>query len=267
MTKLYLVEGLPCSGKSTTAKFISEKLSEMDKSVILVDEGSGKHPADFEFHAYVEKNDLHKFDAPLQIKIKECSELKNGGYIIDLSQFADEDLDLLIKYKIYDVLPWEVEMPQMINRWQDFAKKTSYDEKVYVFNCVFLQNPMCEMMMRFNFPENESFEYISKIYQSISSLNPIVIYLKNDDIVDKVKETAKERKGWLDAVIDYHINGGYGKSIDARGFDGYISCLEERQCRELAILEKLSIKKLIVNNAHRDWKRAYKEIMTVIDEE
>ena len=84
--------------------------------------------------------------------------------------------------------------------------------------------------------------------------------------MDKVKETAKEREGWLDAVIDYHINGGYGRSIDARGFDGYISCLEERQCRELAILEKLPIKKLIVNNAHRDWKRAYNEIMTVIDE-
>lgn len=267
MTKLYLVEGLPCSGKSTTAKFISEKLSKMDKSVILVDEGSGKHPADFEFHAYVDENDLNKFDARLQIKINQCSEHKNGGYIIDLSQFADEDLDQLIKYKIYDVLPWEVEMPQMINRWQDFAKKASHDEIVYVFNCVFLQNPMCETMMRFNFSESESFEYIFKIYQIISSLNPTVIYLKNDDIVDKVKETAKERKGWLDAVIDYHINGGYGKSIDARGFDGYISCLEERQCRELAILEKLPIKKLIVNNAHRDWKRVYNEIMTVIDEE
>ena len=63
MTKLYLVEGLPCSGKSTTAKFISEKLSEMNKSVILVDEGSGNHPADFEFHAYVDENDLQKFDA------------------------------------------------------------------------------------------------------------------------------------------------------------------------------------------------------------
>ena len=35
----------------------------MDKSVILVDEGSGKHPADFEFHAYVDENDLNKFDA------------------------------------------------------------------------------------------------------------------------------------------------------------------------------------------------------------
>ena len=118
-------------------------------------------------------------------------------------------------------------MPQMINLWQDFAKKASHDETVYVFNCVFLQNPMCETMMRFNFSENESFQYILKIYQSISLLNPTIIYLKNDDIVDKVKETAKEREGWLDAVIDYHINGGYGKSIDARGFDGYISCLEE----------------------------------------
>lgn len=264
MTKLYIVEGLPCSGKSTTAKYISEKLSETGKTVKFVDEGNGNHPADYEFHAFVKENDFQKFDARLQMKIKECSEQKESGYIIPLSQFADEDFKTLLKYKIYDFLPWEVEMPQMLAKWQDFADKAVNDEVVYVFNCVFLQNPMCETMMRFNFTENQSLEYISKIQKIINQLNPMVIYLKNDDIAKCVNETAKEREGWLDAVIDYHINGGYGKSIGAQGFDGYISCLKERQRRELVILEQLPIKKLIVDNAHQDWKMAYNKINKVI---
>ena len=67
----------------------------MDKSVILVDEGSGKHPADFEFHAYVEKDDLHKFDAPLQIKIKECSETEK---MVDILLICH---DLQMKIWIY----------------------------------------------------------------------------------------------------------------------------------------------------------------------
>lgn len=59
--------------------------------------------------------------------------------------------------------------------------------------------------MRFNFTENQSLEYISKIQKIINQLNPMVIYLKNDDIAKCVNETAKEREDWLDAVIDYHI--------------------------------------------------------------
>lgn len=51
MNRLYIVEGLPCSGKSSTARFIADTLAQQDKQVCHIDEGTGDHPADYEFHA------------------------------------------------------------------------------------------------------------------------------------------------------------------------------------------------------------------------
>lgn len=39
MTKLYLIEGLPCSGKSTTARHIADRLSAAGKKTEFFDEG------------------------------------------------------------------------------------------------------------------------------------------------------------------------------------------------------------------------------------
>lgn len=47
-TKLYIVEGLPCSGKSTAAAYISQLTGGK-----LFDEGSADHPADYEFSAFI----------------------------------------------------------------------------------------------------------------------------------------------------------------------------------------------------------------------
>lgn len=95
-------------------------------------------------------------------------------------------------------------------------------------------------------------------------LNPVVIYLKNDDISLCVKRALAEREGWLDSVIDYHVNSAYGRSIGASGFEGYIHCLEERQKRELDILERLSVKTVLVDNPHRNWAGAYEEIRRIL---
>ena len=58
--RLYIIEGLPCSGKSTTSAYVAELL-EQQGNVCYVDEGSGDHPADYEFHAL----------APVEILILE----------------------------------------------------------------------------------------------------------------------------------------------------------------------------------------------------
>lgn len=258
MRKLYIVEGLPCSGKSTTSAFVAEQLKANHK-VCFFDEGIGNHPADYEFSAFVDKAAFDGFSTDEQAEIAAAGIQTSGGIVVPLSKFSGELFDKLLQYKIYDFLPWETEYPVMLSKWRSFVENANKNA-VYVFNCVLLQNPMCETMMRFGFPLNKSLEYISAIADIIKPFNPAVIYLKNDDIASAVEKAAKQREGWLDGVIDYHTNGAYGKSINASGFEGYISCLEERRRRELEILPQLSIESLVVDNPHRDWQSAYRLI-------
>ena len=256
--RLYVIEGLPCSGKSTTSAFVA-KILKQKYNVCYVDEGSGNHPADYEFHAFLDESKMRNFSNEEQTEIISAAEKTAKGYIVPLSCFSGELFDKLLQYKIYDFLPWETEKALMLEKWRSFVSGAGKDT-VYVFNCVMLQNPMCETMMRFGFSENVSSDYIKKIAEIAATLEPVVIYLKNDDIRECVERTSAEREGWLEAVTDYHVNGGYGKSIDAKGFNGYIQCLEERQRRELRILSELDVKSLVLDNAHRGWNRAYEEI-------
>jgi len=243
--RLYIVEGLPCSGKSTISAFVALLLEKRGK-VCFVDEGTGDHPADYEFHA-----------------LAPAGMLGTESRIVPLSQYSGEMFDKLLPYKIYDFLPWETEQPLMLEKWREFVRGATLDTR-YVFNCVLLQNPMCETMMRFNFPEAVSQSHIAQIAEIIQTLEPVVIYLKNDDIADSVKKAAPERPDWLDAVIDYHVNGAYGKRIGAQGFEGYIRCLEERQARELRILSALPVRRLVLENPQRDWKAAEETIRAFI---
>lgn len=122
---------------------------------------------------------------------------------------------------------------------------------------------MCETMMRFGFDKSSSAEYISDIYEIIMPLSPVVVYLKNNDVYNSVKKASDERGSeWLNAVIDYHCNGEYGKSHELSGFDGYISALEERQRRELDILSQLDIDRIIVDDPQKNWNDAYASIIS-----
>ena len=246
--RLYIIEGLPCSGKSTTSAFVAELLKQQGR-VSFLDEGTGEHPADYEFHA-----------------LAPAGMLGPEPQIVSLKDYSGEMFDRLLQYKIYDFLPWETEMPVMLEKWRQFAREAQEDT-IYVFNCVLLQNPMCEAMMRFGFSEEESRLYIAQIIEIIRPLNPVVVYLKNEDIADSVRKAAAERPGWLDGVIDYHVQGAYGKSIGAEGFEGYIQCLTERQERELRILSALPVERVILENPQRDWMAAHEQLVTALQAE
>ncbi|MDE6132722.1 MAG: hypothetical protein K2G04_05035 [Oscillospiraceae bacterium] len=250
-----MVDGLPCSGKSTVSKYIADKFN-----MRYFDEGSGAHPADYEFHAFIQMTELQKFYFDEQNKIVEKSERKFGGLIVPLSAFQGDLFEKLIQYKIYDFLPWETEKPVMLDKWREFADNKKPEER-YVFNCVLLQNPMCETMMRFDFSREKSAEYIGEICSMIKPLNPVIIYLKSSNITESVKKAVEERgNDWLNMVIDYHCNGAYGKSKKLSGFEGYILALEERQRRELDILSNININHVVLDNPQKNWEAAYREL-------
>lgn len=193
-TRLIITEGLPGSGKSTTAAMVAEILKKQGERVVCVDEGE-EHPAD---------------------------------------------------YRDYDFPDFETERRLILEKWRSFADSADKDT-VYVFNCIFLQNPMCETMVRFGMEQAESQKYISEIAGIIRPLSPVVVYIDVEDVRAVIENVLDERgKGWLDAVIDYHVSQGYGRQNGLTGFDGYITCFEERKKRETAILKALDIESHII---------------------
>ena len=258
MRKLIIVEGLPCSGKSTTARYIAEQLD-----MTYIDEGSGCHPADYEFHAYITCDELKSFTPRQQSRILNCAEKKQGGYIVPIGSFEGELAEKLISRKIYDFLPWETEYPLMLDKWKEFAG--TIGSRRYVFNCVLLQNPMCETMMRFNYDISVSAGYIGRIWDIIAPLEPFVVYLRTEDIRAAVEAAAPARgEEWLSGVIDYHCNGAYGRAHGLSGMDGYIEALAERQHRETEILKSLGADHIIIEASQKDWEKTYKDIMSAI---
>lgn len=189
-TNLIIVEGLPGSGKSTTAAIIADELVKKGKKVLCVDEGVRDHPADY----------------------------------------AD-----------YDFPDFETERTKILEKWRSFVETADRDT-VYVFNCVFLQNPMCETMMRFGMENAASQRYISEIAEIIRPLHPYIVYIDRPDVKGTVDRVLEARgRDWLEAVISYHTSQGYGKQHHLSGYEGYIKCLEERKVRELNILRSLGI--------------------------
>ncbi|SDB49947.1 Predicted N-acetyltransferase YhbS [Ruminococcaceae bacterium FB2012] len=188
-TNLIIVEGLPGSGKSTTAAMIAGELQKQGQTVLCFDEGE-EHPAD---------------------------------------------------YKDYDFPDFETEREKILEKWRGFVRSSDRDA-VYVFNCVFLQNPMCETMMRFDMGYERSHAYIAEIAEIIRPLRPVIVYIDRPDIRASVDRVLDERgKEWLDAVIGYHTGQGYGRRKGLSGYDGYMECLAERKRRELDILRSLDI--------------------------
>ena len=136
---------------------------------------------------------------------------------------------------------FEAERASILDKWRSFVNGSN-ENTVYVFNCIFLQNPMCETMMRFGMSERESCKYICEIADIIRCLDPLIIYLQQNDAGTAIRNVLAERgDDWLNAVIAYHTEQGYGKENGLSGFDGYIKCLEERQRRELRILKQTGL--------------------------
>ena len=107
-------------------------------------------------------------------------DIKDSGYVISLSNIKGELFNKVIKYKIYDMLPWDIEYPIMLSKLAEFCENAKTNKNIYVFDCCFLQNPLCETMMGFNMKYEDINDYIDSIYNNIKEAvkQPLIkIYL------------------------------------------------------------------------------------------
>lgn len=83
------LEGLPCAGKSTTARYIAEQTGGA-----FFDEDCAEHPADYTFHAFI-PDGSEGFTAEETALLREYGTPQPGGIVVPLtlSNFNEHSLD------------------------------------------------------------------------------------------------------------------------------------------------------------------------------
>lgn len=258
-TKLIIVEGLPGFGKSTTAQLISDILSQNKIEVELFLEGNLNHPADydgvscfnkFEFDRLVSNSGDFK-----EVLLKRVLK-KGSNYLLPYrkiknefgDQFPDELCNDISRNDIYE-LPFDKNVELITDKWQDFAEIALEDDKVYIFECCFIQNPLTIGMIKYGEQKEKIINYVMKVAKIIENLNPMLFYVEQDNLEFSFRKALKERNPeWATGIVDYYTNQGYGKEHNHSGVEGAIKVLEARRNLELEIFDMLKMKKEKINN-------------------
>ncbi|MDH7999800.1 hypothetical protein [Bacillus cereus] len=258
-TKLIIVEGLPGFGKSTTAQLINDILSQNKIEVELFLEGNLNHPADYDGVSCFNK---FEFDRLLsnsgdfkEVLLKRVLK-KGSNYLLPYrkiknefgDQFSDELCNDISRNDIYE-LSFDKNVELIAGKWQNFAEIALEDDKVYIFECCFIQNPLTIGMIKYGEQKEKIINYVMKVAKIIENLNPMLFYVEQDNLEFSFRKALKERNPeWSTGIVDYYTNQGYGKEHNHSGVEGAIKVLEARRNLELEIFDMLKMKKEKINN-------------------
>ncbi|WP_404324251.1 hypothetical protein LG298_12210 [Cytobacillus firmus] len=254
-TKLILIEGLPGSGKSTTARLAYDVLRQNGIDAEVYYEGDLDHPADYESVAFFTNDEwqlLLKEFSPFRDQLSEKSISQDNGFLLPYKKLGSDMPDIFYekasKHDIYE-LQLEQNIQLITQKWATFARQAENSNKVHIFECYFIQNPVTVGMIKYGAPQTKLLDYVLALENSVKQLNPMLIYINQDNIDYSFKRAIKERpKSWSEGFIHYYTQQGYGMQNHLNGEEGTIKILKARRQAEEEILKKLTIRKTIINN-------------------
>ncbi len=263
-TKLVIVEGIPGSGKTTTAQFVRDWYSSQGTTPHLYLEGDLNHPADFESVACLDEGEYagliarhgeHKALLEQAVAVRGTDTF--FSYRKLKNEFGDQMPETLLtdlaSYEVYE-LPPEKYTRLILDRWETFVSQPVGQDEVTIFECCFLQNPLTTLLGRHNWDISTAQATVAQLARLIDRLSPVLIYLKPGNVRETLKRVAQTRpQAWVDFLIAYFTQQGYGKVRGLRGFDGVVTFYEMRQAVELDFLKRLAWPQLLIDSSDGNW--------------
>jgi hypothetical protein len=255
-----MVEGLPGSGKSTTAHGLGQWLAAHGLTVEHYAEGRVDHPVDFEQVAVLTNEDLVGLLGQLPAEANAligAAERSGDAWLVRHGRRPDLPRSLVRRLREFDGYDGNV-TPELHSRvltesWRRFGGSERRDV-VHVWECVLLQNPVCALVARFDQPASVLERHVAALVEAVSALSPALVYLDPGDPAAVLERAAAERpQEWLDSVIAYHTGQGHGLARGLSGFDGYVEFMRHRRRLELGLLSSLDLPALVVEVGDGRW--------------
>ncbi|WP_294750698.1 hypothetical protein [uncultured Exiguobacterium sp.] len=255
MTRLFIVEGLPGSGKTTTAEALTHLLQEQQPDTRLHIEGDLNHPADYESVAYLKMDEWTDFQSKYaSLDVLRFAEVFNDYVLISYRQWQSE-IDVpeavLVFLQVRDIyeLPFESYQSLIFKKWETFVAQALMTDTTYVFECCFLQNPLTMGLIKYDLPEATLRAYIERIATIIAPLQPVLVYVDQTDVEKSFRKALNERPTeWADGFVSYYTEQAYGVNHSLSGVEGTIAILQARQVLERQLFELLPLRVEVFGN-------------------
>ena len=252
------------SGKTSTAQFIAECLNKQNRTADLYLEGNLDHPADYDRVAWLDQN-THQELLSQESQLAEVVTRQADGYLVPYGKLYEQLPQSLVqelqKRDIYDGIPLSKHRELLLSRWSQFAEEQAKRDTTTIFDCAFMQNPMCAFLARHNAGRDAAVEHVLQLAERVKHLNPLLVHFHTRDVRATVERVCKERsQEWLDFVIWYHTEQEYGQAHGLQGFDGLIEFLEMRQALELEIAKQLPFDALLIDNTDHNWSEILSQV-------
>jgi len=272
MNRLFIVEGVPGSGKTTFAKGLAKNISRYNPNVNLYVEGD-LHPADMAWCALLTDNEYKEICDSYPWYVQELEYNKtiwNGYVIVAYTKIQNLDFTLYNYFESKEVYDGRLDTETFCglheNRWKRFGQQAT---GINVFECALLQNSVNELLLFRGADEDTLSEYIGKLISCVENLKPVIFYI-NIDTKSAIKRAAMERvdqegnRVWESRVTEYIIKSPYGIENGFIGVEGIYNYFEKRKQIELKILEKLNVEKYCISINIDDQQKIVEEFIEKI---
>jgi len=171
---------------------------------------------------------------------------------------------VLLFYEPERHVSWSEYSEEVVRHWQSYTHGLHGQDHVAVLDAGLLQNHVRSLLI-FDCDRNVILDLVGRIERVIASLDPVLIYLKPEDVERNFRDVVEARgRRILDLWIEAHDQYPYTRNAKAAGYAGFLAFWEEFDEISDRVFERLTISKLR-ENVPTAWGNRYGLTLDFLD--